>query len=208
VGSGSSAVSATWANPAVIWRSLREALTPGRSPAVAAVKPKKATESAVLQRSTAIVVPTEKRKPGRPAKVPVATLAKATRATKAATRTPAAPPAPKVSKEELRAQVVKLEGQVVTLRAKSRETNKAAKVAMARIAELEVQVAQLEKKVTAVPAPARQPKPTKLARARRQGREIDPGDAVPPGVAVLEPAPLDEEAETALENLEEHLGHE
>jgi hypothetical protein len=29
-----------------------------------------------------------------------------------------------------------------------------------------------------------------------------------PGVAVQEHAPLDEEAETALENLEEHLGHE
>ena len=35
--------------------------------------------------------------------------------------------------------------------------------------------------------------------------EIDPGDAVPEGVAVQEPAPLDEEAETALENLTEHL---
>jgi hypothetical protein len=39
-----------------------------------------------------------------------------------------------------------------------------------------------------------------------QRREIDPGDAVPPGVAVEEPAALDLEAETALENLEEHLG--
>jgi hypothetical protein len=49
----------------------------------------------------------------------------------------------------------------------------------------------------------------KPLRAKRQSREIDPGDAVPPGgvtgVAVQEPAPLDEQAETALENLEEHL---
>jgi hypothetical protein len=29
---------------------------------------------------------------------------------------------------------------------------------------------------------------------------------VPPGVAVAEPAPLDLEAETALDNLEQHLG--
>jgi hypothetical protein len=32
-----------------------------------------------------------------------------------------------------------------------------------------------------------------------------PGDAVPEGVAVQEPAPLDAEAEIALENLTEHL---
>jgi hypothetical protein len=66
------------------------------------------------------------------------------------------------------------------------------------------QIAQLEKRVAAAPASSQQPKP---ARAKRRSREIDPGDAVPPGVAVQEPAPLDEEAETALENLEEHLGH-
>jgi len=70
---------------------------------------------------------------------------------------------------------------------------------------LEAQVAQLEKNAAVTPMTP-QAKPTKPARAKRQGREIDPGDAVPPGVAVQEPAPLDEEAETALENLEEHLG--
>jgi hypothetical protein len=37
---------------------------------------------------------------------------------------------------------------------------------------------------------------------------MDPGDAVPSGVAVEEPAPLDLEAETARENLEQHLGDE
>jgi hypothetical protein len=40
---------------------------------------------------------------------------------------------------------------------------------------------------------------------RATHREIDPGDSVPPGVAVEEPAPLDLEAETALANLEERL---
>lgn len=113
---------------------------------------------------------------------------------------------PKVSKDELRFQAEKLEQLVVTLRAKSRETNKAAKVATTRIAELEAQVAQLAKAAAA--APDAQSKAAKPPRAKRQGREIDPGDAVPPGVAVQEPAPLDEVAESAPENLEEHLGHD
>ena len=102
-------------------------------------------------------------------------------------RASAAPaPEPKVSKEELRARLEKLERANAALRAKSREANRAAKTAAARIAELEDQVAQLERE-----------------------RGIDPGDAVPPGVAVEEPAlldALDAEAETALENLEHHLG--
>jgi uncharacterized coiled-coil DUF342 family protein len=186
-------------------RSIATARKPGRSPATTVVKPTEAKNSSALKRS--IAAPTEKRKPGRPAKAPDAPLPKATRAMKVATRTPSVPSAPKISKDELRAQVEKLEGLVVTLRAKNRETNKAAKAAMARIAELEAQVAQLGEKVTAHPEPARQLKLTKPARTRRQGREIDPGDAVPPGVAVQEPTPLDEEAENALENLEAHLGH-
>jgi hypothetical protein len=112
-------------------KSITPARNPGRSTAVAAVELRKATKSAALKRSAAIVAPTEKRKPGRPAKAHVAPLPKATRAT-----TAAAPPARKVSNEELRAQVEKLEGLIVTLRAKSRETNKAAKAAIVRIAEL------------------------------------------------------------------------
>jgi hypothetical protein len=115
-------------------------------------------------------------------------------------------PAPKVSKDELRAQVEKLEQLVASLRAKSRETNKAAKVAAARIAELEAEVTELEKR--AAPLPVREPRSPKAARAKRKSREIDPGDAVPPGVAVEDPAPLDDEAETALENLEAHLAQE
>lgn len=111
-----------------------------------------------------------------------------------------------VSKNELRGQIEKLEKLVEALRARSREANKAAKAATARITELEAHVAQLEKAAAATPIV--QPKSAKSGRTRRQGPEIDPGDAVPPGVAVQEPAPLDEEAGTALENLEEHLGHE
>jgi hypothetical protein len=40
----------------------------------------------------------------------------------------------------------------------------------------------------------------------RTARPIDPGDAVPLGVAAEEPAPLDAVAETALENREHHCG--
>lgn len=122
----------------------------------------------------------------------------------AAKRAPAAPaPAPKVSKDELRARLDKLERANATLRASSREANRAAKTAAARIAELEDQVARLEKQV------ARQTAAAKGAgRTTRRDRGVDPGDAVPPGVAVEEPAPLDAEAETPLENLEHHLGGE
>ncbi|MGI4956940.1 MAG: hypothetical protein ACRYGI_04955 [Janthinobacterium lividum] len=160
------------------------------------------------------------RKPGRPAAArtvvasqaptprrspkAVAAPPKATKTTKAAVQAPAVAPALKVSKDELRAQVGKLEQLVATFRVKSRETSKAAKAAAARISDLEAQVARLEKQAAAAPASPRQ---AKSSRASRPGREIDPGDAVPPGVAVQEPAPLDEEAVTALEHLEEHLGH-
>ena len=39
----------------------------------------------------------------------------------------------------------------------------------------------------------------------RAGREIDPGDAVPPGVAPLTPAPLTEEDRKVLDKLEHDL---
>ena len=117
-------------------------------------------------------------------------------------------PAPKPSKDELRAQVEKLERANALLRARSRESRGLAKTAASRIAELEDQVAQFEKNEKKLSRPASAPRRRKPAeQAGPQHREIDPGDAVPPGVAVQEPSPLDEEAETARDNLEEHLGH-
>jgi hypothetical protein len=107
--------------------------------------------------------------------------------------------APMVSKGELRAQLEKLERTNATLRAKSRAATRAAKTAAVRIAELEEEVARLEKRVASQAASAKR-------SAKQAGRSIDPGDAVPSGVAVAEPEPLDEEAEGALEKLEEHLG--
>ena len=118
-----------------------------------------------------------------------------------------APSPPKLSKDELRAQVEKLERANVNLRAKSREANRQAKITAARIAELEEQVARLEKQLVAQTATAGGDRAALAPKGRRaRHREIDPGDSVPPGVAVEEPAPLDLEAETALANLEEHLG--
>jgi hypothetical protein len=55
---------------------------------------------------------------------------------------------------------------------------------------------------------AHPPKSRTVVPGKRHSSGIDPGDAVPPGVAVQEPAPLDAEAEIARENLEEKLGSE
>jgi hypothetical protein len=55
--------------------------------------------------------------------------------------------APKLSKDELRVQVEKLERGNATLSAKGREMNRHAKSSAARIAELEGEVIRLERKV-------------------------------------------------------------
>lgn len=139
---------------------------------------------------------------GRPpgsvsSKAPARTAPKATPTSRAAAKAPA----PKISKGELRAEVEKLERSNATLRTKIREAGRAAKAAAARIEELEQQVARLEKAASRERAKAE--RGTARARsARRERPERDPGDAVPPGVAVAEPAPLDEQAEAALERLE------
>lgn len=137
-------------------------------------------------------------------------------------RTPvAASPAPKVSKDELRAQVEKLERTVAMLRARSRDAVRAAKQSAARIEELGPQLAAKEQaprpEATASRAGTRTPKPaanaatqaaSRTAKARRGqtlSDERDPGDAVPPGVVVAEPEAVDDEATTAFENLQAHL---
>src|SRR5208283_2746152 len=154
------------------------------------------------------------RKPGRPAAATAKTSAKVTKSPAAAPKRAAAasPAAPKPGKDELRARVEQLERTNATLRTKSREANRAAKMAAARIAELEDQVARLENQAApprpaaaAAPAPAtRGPTPAAPVRSNRPRRGVDPGDVVPPGAAVEAPAPLDEEAATTLENPEEH----
>ena len=128
----------------------------------------------------------------------------------AAVATPEAAPTrvPPPSKGELRAHIEKLETANATLKAKSREGNRAAKVAARRITELEEQVAQFHDEAAKAPAPVAQEGEAKRSRrGRPPGRKnaIDPGDAVPPGVAVEEPAPMDPEAEAARNALEENL---
>jgi hypothetical protein len=105
--------------------------------------------------------------------------------------------------------VDKLERANANLRAKNRAASREAKTMAARIAELEDQVARLEKKLAAQTAAAGRDRAALAFKGRRaRHREIDTGDSVPPVVAVEEPAPLDVEAEPVLANLEEHLGDE
>jgi hypothetical protein len=132
----------------------------------------------------------------KPKKAAAKAPSKATSAKAAAGRPPM------VSKGDLRAQVEKLEQTAATLRVKSREANRTNRQANARIAELEEEVARLEKQVASQSGAAKR---GATRAGARKSRDIDPGDAVPPGVAVQEPEPLDQEAETAKESLEEHL---
>ncbi len=162
----------------------------------------------VAKPTTSIKSVASKRKPGRP-RIEIAEPAKAIRATKVIPTAPkrasvAVAPIAKLSKDELRSQVEKLERSQARLRAKNREAGQMAKAAAARITELEQHVARLEAKAASAPATAkRDRKPAPAVRAKRQGRKVDPGDAVPPGVAVVEPAPRDAKAKAAREKLEQ-----
>ncbi len=107
---------------------------------------------------------------------------------------------PKLSKDELRAQVEKLEQANATLRAKGREANRAAKANTARIADLEDQVNRLEKQAKTEAAPVKsRPRSSTPGRVKRSKAGNDPGDALPAGVAVQEPAGLKEDADTTLQ---------
>jgi hypothetical protein len=106
---------------------------------------------------------------------------------------------PKISKDELRDQVAKLEEANTRLRGRNRELGRTAKAAEARVAELEEQLAAMERRAART-APAASGR-----RGRGRGRDIDPGDAVPEGVAVQEPEPPDEEALAVRERLEDQF---
>ena len=114
-----------------------------------------------------------------------------------------AAPAPKVSKDDLRAQIEKLERTVASLRAKNRELKRASGADAGRAEELERTVAKLERKLGTGEAEGRAPAPK--APRRRRKAERDPGDAVPPGVAVEDPEPPSEEDRQVLDNMNERL---
>ena len=106
-----------------------------------------------------------------------------------------------VSKDELRSQVQKLERVNAALRAKNRQANRAAKLSAARITELEDEVARLRPH----PGASTDSGSAAMPKSGPQPHDIDPGDAVPPGVAPEDPGLPDQEAETARETLELHL---
>lgn len=176
-----------------------EPILPARRSVSRPFKPTKKAATAAAETSV-IKAPCGAAKPSRSTPPP-------TRTSTSTTTTTPPPPAPKLSKDELRAQVAKLEGSNATLKAKSREMNRAIKAANSRIADLETEVAELRDQAAATQAaakPVKEAKPPRAARASRKA-PIDPGDAVPPGVAVEESQPLDEEARAARDALEEHL---
>jgi len=102
-----------------------------------------------------------------------------------------------------------LERTVAKMKVKAKAMRAAARQADDRMTELEAEVSRLEDALAKATraAPAKMPRAA-AARPRKQSRELDPGDAVPPGVAVQEPAPLDQEAEAARASLEENLSGE
>ena len=138
------------------------------------------------------------RKPVPPAKAKakVAAAKKPAAAAKPSSVTPARA----LSKDALQTQVEKLERANTALRTKNREANRAAKLSAARMAELEGEVARLQTQLAAMSA-----QPTALPESGSPTRDIEPGDAVPPGVAPADPEPADREAEIGRENLEAHL---
>ena len=141
---------------------------------------------------------------------PVSRTAKAS-ATPARRAKVIAPPAsktPMVNKDALRSQVQALTATTDKLRVRLREATKAAKIAASRIADLEAQMARHEHDAAAKVAAPRSGRQGTRSGAGARSRRRDPGDAVPPGVAVEEPQPLDDEAETAKDNLEHHIARD
>ncbi len=190
-------------------RPTKAALT---KPAAAAKAPVRTKRQPVDAAPEPVASPSVKTRAARSTVVPPMAVTKptsgrgktATAAFPAAVATRVPPP----SKGELRAQIEKLEAANATLKAKSRETNRTAKAAARRIAELEEQVVQLQAAAAKTTAPVASPAETKTPRRGRppgRTKAIDPGDAVPPGVAVQKPEPLDEEAAAARDALEDNL---
>lgn len=171
-------------------RSTARKVVARAKPAPAAPEPAPPPPAKAKARKTAVKAARAKAVPAR-APTPA-------RAAKESARVP--PP----SKGELRAHIEKLEAANAALKTKSRETNRTAKAANKRIAELEAELARLQEQIA---HPAAAPAAEKGVRRGRppRSRESDPGDAVPPGVAALDPEPMDEEAEAARDALEGNL---
>lgn len=122
-------------------------------------------------------------------------------------RPPAAASTPVQNKQELRQRIDKLERANVNLRIKNREATETARAQADRIDVLEEEIERLRAaaKPAAVAAKPASPATRRTARKRRETTDHDPGDAVPPGVAPLEAAPMDKEAEDAKRSLDIQL---
>src|SRR4051812_24657416 len=147
--------------------------------------------------------PKKGRGPGRPPVGAPKTAAKASKKTPAAAKQPAAPSARFTSKDELRMQLEKLERANATLRTKNREAGRAAKLAAARIVDLEEEVARPEKRVVSQAAAAKRARKPASAPSE-PSQNIDPDDALSPGVTPEEPGSAGN-AGAAREALEAHL---
>ena len=146
-------------------------------------------------RTGPVATPARRGRPPGSKNVKPAAVDKPTGRVASAKRSVAAAPAPKVSKDELRAQVDKLERGNATLRAKSREAGRAAKAAAARIEELEEQVTRLEKAAVKPKAAAASTPATRAPRGGRTRRQPETADAAPPTEEIGDtPAHDDEEA--------------
>ena len=164
----SRAIGETMARAAKTAATPAKPILPARKSASRPVKPTKKAATAAAETSV-IKAPRGAAKPSRSTPPLARTSTTAT--------TPLA--APKLSKDELRAQVAKLEGSNATLKAKSRDMNRAIKTANSRIADLETELAELREQAAAAQAAAEPVKEAKPPRAARASRKA-PIDATTP----------------------------
>jgi hypothetical protein len=185
-------------------KSRRLVGSPPATPKMSREMEKAVSSKRLVEGSTS--VPARKARPAQrsAAMVPTNVVRTARSNIKAATVTTT----PKASKSGLKAQVETLERIVATLRAKNKESSKLAKAAAMRISEVEARLVELEERLVAASASALQLRGAEAIGIGSRVDDLDPGDALPPGVAVQEPARLDEGAVAALEKLEDHSGYE
>jgi chromosome segregation ATPase len=164
------------------------------------VRPKPGTKPAGAKRPAAAQPAREAAKPQvKPAKARNAPRRGAT-----GQALPAAAAIPEAPANAFQDRLEKIEKTNATLRSRLQAAARAAKAWEARVTEVEARLEALEQRMTQVQRAA---EPNARQRRARRPRDIDPGDAVPEGVAVQTPQPLDAEAESALEHLQ-HLGDE
>jgi len=180
---------------------------PARASVAVSKKPAKVRKAAAPERFAVNTSLTSRRKTVRASKSVAAVATKAAKSPQSKIRAVQATTLQaEARKDELVVQVDKLERTVANLRDKSSEATKLIKAAGMQLAELEARIANLEDKMAATSTPS--VSPVEIGTSEPHSYEVEPVDAVPPGVAVQGPTPMDGEALAAMENLEEHLRNE